>query len=193
LWTAICPILGSSSSLAHCRPFCLSSLCLLKVHMEISSFLPRFSSALRAPCPICCVFLFSSLFIIQFSGVWVFLQGRGQSVQGAMLVYPGVAVGVTCAAYLLTCWSVSPKVWSCCLAAWMLSVSQCNVAWRSLIRVVGSACRCFDSSWWFFLPSVAPASLAKLLIYGVYAVCFCPLVAILDPLSIFLHTDYLLA
>jgi hypothetical protein len=39
LWTATCPISGSNLSPNHCRPFCLSSLCLLKVHMEISSLL----------------------------------------------------------------------------------------------------------------------------------------------------------
>jgi hypothetical protein len=41
LWTATCPISGSSLPLAHCQPFCLYSLCLagtLKVH-EISSLL----------------------------------------------------------------------------------------------------------------------------------------------------------
>jgi hypothetical protein len=39
----------------------------------------------------------------------VFLQGRGQSVQGAMLFYPRVVVGILHVFYLLTCWPVSPK------------------------------------------------------------------------------------
>jgi hypothetical protein len=39
LWAATCPILGSGLSPACCWPFCLSSLCFLKVHMEISSLL----------------------------------------------------------------------------------------------------------------------------------------------------------
>jgi hypothetical protein len=63
LWTATCPISGSGLSLAHCQPFCLSSLCLLKVHAEISS-LPAFSSVLTATVPLCYVLVFSSLFIV---------------------------------------------------------------------------------------------------------------------------------
>jgi hypothetical protein len=78
LWTAICLISGSDLSPAHCRSFCLSSLCFLEVHGEVS-FLPSppFSTVLRTPCPLCCMFLFSSLFIIIF--LW---DGGGQSVQG---------------------------------------------------------------------------------------------------------------
>jgi hypothetical protein len=61
---------------------------------------PPFSSAPRAP-PLCCMFLFSSLFIIQF-----FLMGKGQSVQGPMLAYPRGSCGNTtyCLfAHLLVC------------------------------------------------------------------------------------------
>jgi hypothetical protein len=39
-----------------------------------------------------------------------------------------------------------------------LLFSQCNVAWRSFVWAGGSECQSFDSSWCFFLPSVAPAS-----------------------------------
>jgi hypothetical protein len=39
LWTAICPTSNIGLSPACCRHFCLSSLCLLKVHLEISSLL----------------------------------------------------------------------------------------------------------------------------------------------------------
>jgi hypothetical protein len=46
---------------------------------------PPFSGALRAPHPLCCMFLFSYLFIIQF--FFLILWGEGQSVQGVMLVY----------------------------------------------------------------------------------------------------------
>jgi hypothetical protein len=35
----ICPISGSSLSPIHCQPFCLSSLCLLKVRVEINALL----------------------------------------------------------------------------------------------------------------------------------------------------------
>jgi hypothetical protein len=46
LWTTTGPISGSGLSPAHCQPFCLSSLCLLKVHTDISS-LPFPTSLVR--------------------------------------------------------------------------------------------------------------------------------------------------
>jgi hypothetical protein len=46
---------------------------------------PPFSGALTAPHPLCCVFLFSSLFIIQFLFLFVFAGWECQSVQGAGL------------------------------------------------------------------------------------------------------------
>jgi hypothetical protein len=74
---------------------------------------PYFSSVLRAPCSLCCMFLFSSLFIIQF-----FLRVGGQSVWGVCWFISGVAVGILHATYLLTCRSVFPKqVWRLHLAA----------------------------------------------------------------------------
>jgi hypothetical protein len=54
-------------SSACCQSFCPSSLCLLKVCVEISSLLlPLSLVQLQHPCPFCCVFPFSSLFIVQF-------------------------------------------------------------------------------------------------------------------------------
>jgi hypothetical protein len=86
---------------APCQPFCLSSLCLLKVHTEISSLLlPPSSVHLQHPTPLLCV---SFQFLIQF--LCVCIAGGGQFAQGAMLVYPRVAVGILHATYLLTCWS----------------------------------------------------------------------------------------
>jgi hypothetical protein len=52
-----------------------------------------FSGAITAPCPLCCVFLFSSLFI-QFL-VFFCRIGGGQSVQVAVLVYPRGSWGKT--------------------------------------------------------------------------------------------------
>jgi hypothetical protein len=50
---------------------------------------------------------------------FVFLQGRGLSVQGVMLFYSRLAVGIQHTTYLLTCWSESPKqVWSQHLVVW---------------------------------------------------------------------------
>jgi hypothetical protein len=52
---------------------------------------PPFSSTLTASHPLCCLVLFSSLFIVQ-----VFFCGtRGQFVQGAMLIYPMGGCGNT--------------------------------------------------------------------------------------------------
>jgi hypothetical protein len=66
-WFAICPVSGSGLSPAHCHPFCLSSLYLLKVHAEINSLLH------------------------------FFLWGSGQSVLGPMLVYPsGSCLNTAC-------------------------------------------------------------------------------------------------
>jgi hypothetical protein len=99
-----------------------------------------------------------------FSFVLFFLWGRGQSVQEAMLVYPGV--GCVCGntachlfAHLLVC-QMSPKqVWSQCLAvpepSCFLSVTWCGEALYGLglqgveVLVLLSA---------FSLPRVAPAS-----------------------------------
>jgi hypothetical protein len=45
---------------------------------------PPFSGVLSATLPLCCVLVFSSLFIVQF----FFFAGSSQSAQGPMLVYP---------------------------------------------------------------------------------------------------------
>jgi hypothetical protein len=74
-------------------------------------------SVLRAPCPLCCMFPFSSLFIIQF----FFFAGHGVGLsRGICCFIPGVAVGIPCAIYLLTCWSADcllnrfgASVWWC--------------------------------------------------------------------------------
>jgi hypothetical protein len=46
---------------------------------------PSFSGALSASRTLCCVLVFSSLFIVQV--FFFFCRGWGQSAQGAMLVY----------------------------------------------------------------------------------------------------------
>jgi hypothetical protein len=105
LWTTTCRISDSSLSPSCCWPFSLSSLCLLKVGMKISSLpLPPFSDALPATPFLCCMLTFSSLLIIQ---VFVcFLQGQGrQSAHGAMLLYPRGGWGKTVWCLVLTCCS----------------------------------------------------------------------------------------
>jgi hypothetical protein len=96
--------------------------------------LPPFSSALRAPHPLCCVFLFSFLFIIiQFC--FVFLWSMGQSVQGAILAYPRGSCGNTACrlfAHLLVC-VCQAGLEQASGGVGALLFSQCNVAWRSFV------------------------------------------------------------
>jgi hypothetical protein len=122
--------------------FCIFSLCLLKVSMEISS-LPFYPSQVcfLQLCPFCCVLVFSSLFIVQFFGFFL----GGSVCQGAMLVYPRGGWGNTVWNLALTClvWWKSPKqVWSLDLAmVRALFICQCNVVWRSFLPARGSGCQ----------------------------------------------------
>jgi hypothetical protein len=110
LWTAICLISGSGLSPTHCQPFCFSSLCLLKVCAKISSLpLPLSLVLSEHPAPsAACSF---SVPCLLFS--FVFLWGRGQSVQGAMLVYRRGGCGYTVCHWFAHLLVASPKqVWS---------------------------------------------------------------------------------
>jgi hypothetical protein len=177
LRTAICPISDSILLPAHSQSFCLSRLCLLKVCVEISSFILPPSLVYSDHHPLCCMFLFCSLFIIQ-----VFLWGGVQSVQGAMLVLPRGSCGnTTCYlfAHLLVCVSQA-ALEPASGGAGAFLFSQCNVVWRNFVRVkvlillVG-----------FYSAKCGYSISAKFLIYRAHTVCFCPLVAILDPLALF--------
>jgi hypothetical protein len=92
--------------------------------------------------PLCCTFLFSSLLII-------FLWGRSQSVQEAMLVYPRGGCGNrTCRLFVHLLVYISQA----CLefasgGAGALLFSQCNMVQRSFVPTGGSGCQSFDSSW----------------------------------------------
>jgi hypothetical protein len=98
----------------HCLPYFRQCLITLPLpgHLPFQSLFteslhgdqvlapPSSSIVLRAPCPLCSMFLFISLFIIQV----FFLLGGGVSLsRGLCWFIPGVAMGVPCAAYLLTC------------------------------------------------------------------------------------------
>jgi hypothetical protein len=121
LLTSICPVLSSSLSPTCCCPSYHSSLCSLKVRVEISSLPLPLSPMCTAPCPLCCIFLLSSLFIIQFLFIYFFC-GTVESVCAGELCWfiPGVVVWIPCDTYLLPCWSAGclpRQVWNHCLVA----------------------------------------------------------------------------
>jgi hypothetical protein len=99
-------------------------------------------------------------------------------------------VGVPHAAYLLTCWSASPKqIWSQHLAtwesSWLLSVMWHEEALCGLgVQGVGFFASSFYQVWL--------QCISRFLIYRSLSVCFLPLIAILDPLKIFLDWLYFL-
>jgi hypothetical protein len=94
--------------------------------------------------------------------VFGFFSGWGSDCPGGYAGFiPGVTVGATHVAYLLTCWSTSPRqVRSWCLAAWepywFFSVMWYGEALCAL-EVQGVGGLLFLGH--IFLPSVAPASL----------------------------------
>jgi hypothetical protein len=106
--------------------------------------------ALFAMCP------FQFHFFIQF----FFLRAGVRLSRRLCWFIPRVTVGILCAAYLLTCWSASPKqVRSQCLAAqepsWFLHITLLGEVMCGLeVQEYWS----FALSWWFFLPGVSPVS-----------------------------------
>jgi hypothetical protein len=69
LWTTTFPISGSSFLPTHCQPFCLSSLCLQLLA------LPPSPVHFQSSCPLCCLLVFSSLFIQGFLCMCVCVRG----------------------------------------------------------------------------------------------------------------------
>jgi hypothetical protein len=183
LCTTTWPISGSGLSPTCCQPFCLFSICLLKVQAEISFLLlPSFSGMLSATPSLCCVLVFSSLYIVQF--VFFFFASGGQSAQGAMLVYPSGGWGKATWSLVLTCWSAKclPSRFGAMFggtAAFL--VSQCNVAWRSFSQARGSGCQSFDFSCSFISAKCGSSISARFWSLRAHPVCCCALVAILDP------------
>jgi hypothetical protein len=87
----MCPISGSGLSPAHCQPFCLSSLCFLKVLMgdQLLAY-PSSPVHLHHPAPsAACSFSVPCLLFSFFCGA------GDKSVQGAVLVYPRGGCGNT--------------------------------------------------------------------------------------------------
>jgi hypothetical protein len=140
---------------------------------------PPFSSALTAPCLLCCMFLFSSLFIIQvfFLGGWVCPWDYAGLSQWCLWEYH---VMLICSPVGLL--DVSQAGLELAYGdAGALLFFQCNVAWRSFVWAGGSGCWSLDSSWFFFSAKCGSSISARFFIYRVHTVCFCTLVAILDP------------
>jgi hypothetical protein len=148
LWTAICPISGSSSSLAYCQPSNFPGFVYWKFTWSSAPFLssPLFSTAeacqpstfpsfvywksarKSAICPSpllqCTQSTLPSLLCVLFSSLFI-IQGffvwffcRAVVILSRGLCWFIPGVGTLCATYLLTCWSASPK------QVW----SQCLVA-----------------------------------------------------------------
>jgi hypothetical protein len=141
LWTATCPISGSL--ITHPLSALLVFQCLLieSLSGDLLLALSSFSGVLLASRPLCCVLVFSSVFIRLF---FFFQELDGQSAQGSMLVYPRGGWRNTAWSLLLTCLVCqmsSKQVWSQCLAAaGAFLFSQCNEAWKSFLRARGSGC-----------------------------------------------------
>jgi hypothetical protein len=123
-------------------------LCLLKVCAGRSFlFLPPSlvhskNPALSTACP----FQFLVYYSVVFGRSW------GQSVQGAMLVYPRSGCGsTTCClfAHLLVCVSQA-RLEPTPGGRGDPLVSQCNVLWRSFAQAGGLGCQSFAYSWCFF-------------------------------------------
>jgi hypothetical protein len=178
LCAAICPISGSGSSATYCQPATVAGSVFWELAWRAAP--PRFSSALKAPRPLCCMFFSPPCLLFSF---FFFLQGRGQSVQGAKLVYPRGGCRDTAGhlfAHLLVCVSQAGlEPISGCTGALLLS--QCNVAWKRFAQAKGLGCRSFAYSWWSFSAKCGSSVSERFLIYGAHGVCFLPLVAILDP------------
>jgi hypothetical protein len=193
LWIATCPTSGSSLSPAHSWPFCFSSPCLLKVHAEISSLrlLPS-QVCLQDPTSsaVCSLSFPYLLFRLFFFAEWGVSLSRG-----LCWFIPRVAVGMSCDAWcsLVGLSDVSQAgVEPVSGSAGTLLFSWCNVVWRSFIWARGSGCQSFDSSWCFIATKCGSSISARFLIYGAQTVCFCTLVAILDPYEKLLFLSHFL-
>jgi hypothetical protein len=108
LWIAICPISGSGSSATYCHRLLLQAL----FTDSLSGELPLPLSAVHSKHP--ALFAVCSFqLLVYYSVFWFYCRAWVSLSRGLCWFISGVAVGVLCAAYLLTCWSVSLKqVWS---------------------------------------------------------------------------------
>jgi hypothetical protein len=136
-----------------CQTHLFWQACLFKVYTGAcpSTFL---WNAQRAHL-LCYVSFFCPLFFIQF-----FFPKAGIRLSSRLCWFiPGVAVGISFATYLLTCWFASPEQFrSPGLAMPEPSWFFC-IMWHGVpvCRLGVQGCHSFASSWWFFLAGVSPA------------------------------------
>jgi hypothetical protein len=152
---------------------------LLKVCLEISSlFLPLLQCAYSTPPPLLHVFF---LFLVYYS-IWFFVGGAGgQSAQGATLVYPRGGWRNTSWCLVFTCWSAKCLPSRFGASVWQRgSPPVLSVMWhgKALYRLGVQGVEVL-----ILLGALFPCSSIseRVLIYRTHAVCFCTLVAILDP------------
>jgi hypothetical protein len=134
---AICLISDNILSPTHYQPFCLSSLCLLNVCVEISSSTNLLLWCTQSTLPPFLHVLYSSLFIIQY----FFFRAEVSLPRGYAGLSRGTCGNTACCLFvhLLVCISqagVEPASGN----AGALLFSQCNVAWRSFVWLEGSGC-----------------------------------------------------
>jgi hypothetical protein len=115
---------------------------------------------LKVTYPLCCTFLFSSLFIIHF----FCRAGRSVCPGGYAHLFHGCLWENMCClfAHLFVCWMSPKQVWSQHLAAQKAS-SFLSVMWsgEALYRLGVQAVKILILPFAFFLPSVAPVSHQK--------------------------------
>jgi hypothetical protein len=121
----------------------------------------------------------------QFFVIYLFIYfcGAGVSLSRRLCWFIlGVAVGIPRTAYLLTCCSASPKrVWSWRLAAWESSCFLSVMWWGEALCGLGvQGVKVLLILGGFFSAQCVSSVSAKFLIYRVNAICFLPLVTILD-------------
>jgi hypothetical protein len=171
LCTAACPISGHVLSPACCQPFCLSSLCLLKVHAEISSLpSPFLWCPYSTPSPLLYV---PFQFLVYCSVIYLFIifVGQGVSLSGG---YVGLSQGwlweyhMSLGVHLLAARCPQAGLEVASGGAVSLLFSQCNVSWRSFPQARGLGCQSFDSSWCFFSVKCGSCISARFLIYGAH-------------------------
>jgi hypothetical protein len=138
---------------------------------------PHFSGVLTHPVP--CLLIW-----------WGFFWGEGRVSlsRGLCCFIPGVAVGIPCEAYLLTCWFAgclpnrfgasillhqSPPVFSV-----QRGMEKLCAGWEFRVLM-------FRFFLVLFSAKCGSSISAKFLIYGAHAVCFYTLVTILDPRGFF--------